>query len=44
MAAQAAPEAQEAEADVILRNDGDLTRLENEVDALWASLKRRAGG
>jgi dephospho-CoA kinase len=44
MAAQAAPEAQEAAAHAILRNDGDLTRLENEVDALWEKLRRRAGG
>jgi dephospho-CoA kinase len=44
MAAQAAPEAQEAAAQIILRNEGDLTRLENEVDAMWTKLRRRAGG
>jgi dephospho-CoA kinase len=43
MAVQASPEAQEAAADVILRNDGDLAGLEKEVDALWADLRRRAG-
>ena len=42
MAVQAAPEAQEAAADVIVRNDGDLAGLEKEVDALWADLRRRA--
>lgn len=44
IAAQVAPERREAVADVVIRNDGDLAALEDQVDALWQRLSEEAGG
>ncbi|MGH8938526.1 MAG: dephospho-CoA kinase, partial [Actinomycetes bacterium] len=40
MAAQATREQRRAVADVVIDNDGDLARLQEQVDALWADLRR----
>lgn len=42
MAAQAAPEDLEQQADVVVRNDGSLDDLSAEADRVWALLKERA--
>jgi dephospho-CoA kinase len=42
IAAQADPARRDALADVILRNDSDLSSLEIQVDELWADLQGRA--
>jgi dephospho-CoA kinase len=42
IAAQAAPEARDAAADVLIHNDGDLEELEARVDELWADLEARS--
>ncbi|MGH2692117.1 MAG: dephospho-CoA kinase [Actinomycetota bacterium] len=42
IAAQAAPEARDAAADVLIHNDGNLEELENRVDELWADLSARS--
>lgn len=44
IAAQVPPERREAVADVVIRNDGDLRALEDQVDALWERLFREAAG
>jgi dephospho-CoA kinase len=44
IAAQAAPEARDAAADVLIHNDGTLEALEARVDELWADLQARSGG
>lgn len=43
MAAQADRETRLAAADVVLANDGDLGRLEAQVEELWESLRTRSG-
>lgn len=42
IAAQVPPEAREAVADVIIRNDADVSTLERRVDDLWAELRGRS--
>lgn len=42
MAAQAPDDERARVADVLLDNDGDLDRLERQVDTLWSDLQRRA--
>lgn len=42
IAAQATDAQRRAVADIVLDNDGDLTALERQVDALWADLRARA--
>ncbi len=44
IAAQVPPERREAVADAVIGNDGDLRRLEAQVDELWEKLRRRAAG
>ncbi|HEX2031656.1 MAG TPA: dephospho-CoA kinase [Actinomycetota bacterium] len=44
IAAQVPPERREAVADVVVRNDGDLRALEEQVDDLWERLRREARG
>jgi dephospho-CoA kinase len=43
IAAQVAPAAREAVADVVIPNNGDLEELERRVDELWRVLRSRAG-
>jgi dephospho-CoA kinase len=42
LGAQVPDAEREASADLVLRNDGDLTSLEVRVDELWSDLRRRA--
>jgi dephospho-CoA kinase len=42
LGAQVPDAEREASADLVLRNDGDLTSLEVRVDELWSELRRRA--
>ncbi|HEX2195420.1 MAG TPA: dephospho-CoA kinase [Actinomycetota bacterium] len=42
MAAQASPEEVEADADIVVRNDGTLADLAAEADRVWALLRERA--
>jgi dephospho-CoA kinase len=42
IAAQVPSEERESLADVVIRNDGDVTSLQDQVEALWADLRRRA--
>lgn len=44
IASQVSPTDRERHADVVVRNDGTLEKLEEQVDSLWDELKRRAGG
>jgi len=44
IASQASQAERERRADVVVRNDGTLEMLEEQVDSLWEELKRRAGG
>ena len=42
IAVQSSPGEREAVADVVIRNDGDLRSLEQQVDTLWKDLRGRA--
>jgi dephospho-CoA kinase len=42
MAAQATDEQRRAVADEIIHNDGSLSQLHSDVDALWGRLEARA--
>lgn len=44
IAAQISPEERERAADEIIRNDGDLAHLEDQVEALWGRLQRLVSG
>lgn len=44
IAAQADPGRREGVADIVIRNDGDLATLEDEVDRVWRELRARGAG